>query len=73
MLKASHIKPWNISDDYERLDEYNGLLLTPNLDAAFDSGLISFDKDGVILISKKPRDEQKATLGIEEKMCELYR
>lgn len=68
LLRASHIKPWHNSDNNERLDQYNGLLLTPNLDAAFDSGLISFDDDGSILISKKLSEEQKAILGIEDRM-----
>src|SRR5690606_16024439 len=31
LLRASHIKPWAVSNNYERLDAYNGLLLTPNL------------------------------------------
>jgi len=51
MLVASHIKPWRASTNSERLDEYNGLLLLPTLDRAFDSGLISFDESGKILIS----------------------
>ncbi|RKY67696.1 MAG: HNH endonuclease, partial [Candidatus Latescibacterota bacterium] len=32
---------------------YNGLLLSPNLDACFDSGFISFDDAGNILISSQ--------------------
>ena len=68
ILKASHIKPWRDSENHERLDYYNGLLLTPNLDAVFDSGLISFDKNGAILISQKLSYDQKATLGIEDQM-----
>lgn len=52
MLIASHIKPWRDSDNQERLDTYNGLLLTPNLDKAFDAGFISFDSRGKILISE---------------------
>jgi putative restriction endonuclease len=51
LLMASHIKPWSMSSDKERLDKYNGLLLLPNLDRAFDRGLISFGEDGMILIS----------------------
>ena len=39
VLRASHIKPWRSSSNTERLDLYNGLLLLPNLDACFDSGL----------------------------------
>lgn len=53
LLRASHIKPWRCSSNTERLDIYNGLLLLPNLDACFDSGLISFDDNGKILISSK--------------------
>lgn len=52
ILKASHIKPWRFSTDIERLNLFNGLLLLPNLDSLFDSGLISFDEKGDILISK---------------------
>lgn len=51
MLVASHIKPWSASSNEERLDPYNGLLLIPNLDRAFDRGLVSFDSDGAVLIS----------------------
>ena len=42
LLRASHIKPWADCDtDAERLDVYNGLLLAPHLDAAFDCGFIT--------------------------------
>lgn len=51
LLWASHIKPWRAASATERLDPYNGLLLTPNLDLAFDQGLISFDDLGQILLS----------------------
>ncbi|QDV39293.1 HNH endonuclease [Tautonia plasticadhaerens] len=30
LLRASHIKPWRDSDNRERLDAYNGLLLSPS-------------------------------------------
>ncbi|MEP0265669.1 HNH endonuclease signature motif containing protein [Dokdonia sp.] len=52
LLIASHIKPWKKSNDFEKLDVYNGLLLTPNLDKVFDLGLISFDNEGKIIISE---------------------
>lgn len=63
-LRASHIKPWRDSDNRERLDLYNGLLLTANLDALFDRGLISFGNDGTMLVSSiiSPRDLE--SLGI---------
>ncbi len=63
MLVASHIKPWRDSDNQERLDTYNGLLLTPNLDKAFDTGFITFDAKGKILISEV--FETPNVLGIE--------
>ncbi len=50
MLRASHMKPWRDSDNSDRLNKFNGLLLTANLDQAFDQGLISFDVAGHILI-----------------------
>lgn len=52
LLRASHIKPWRAASASERLDPYNGLLLTPNLDLAFDQGLISFDDEGQILLGE---------------------
>jgi hypothetical protein len=50
-LVASHIKPWRVADNAERLDGENGLLLTPNLDRLFDRGFISFEDDGTLLLS----------------------
>lgn len=67
-LKASHIKPWSHSNNMERLDVYNGLLLTPNLDIAFDKGYISFDDEGKIIISVSLREDDKNTLGINSEM-----
>lgn len=50
-LIASHIKPWSKSALKEKRDPYNGLLLIPNLDKAFDNGLITFKQNGEIVIS----------------------
>lgn len=52
MLRASHIKPWRLSDNAERLDPYNGLLLSANVDILFDKGLISFQNNGELMQSK---------------------
>ncbi len=41
-LIASHIKPWHESNDSEKVDPYNSLILTPNFDKLFDRGVISF-------------------------------
>jgi len=51
VLIASHIKPWIISNDIEKVDYNNGLLLTPTYDKLFDQGFISFEGDGTIIIS----------------------
>lgn len=52
-LRASHIKPWCDSANQERLDPYNGLLLSPIYDHLFDRAYISFKNDGRILVSPK--------------------
>ena len=51
LLIASHIKCWKDSNDDERIDSNNGLLLCTMHDALFDKHLISFDDNGNILIS----------------------
>ena len=63
ILRASHIKPWKDSDNRERLDLNNGLLLAPNVDALFDEGLISFDDKGQILLSSKISNGLLESLG----------
>ena len=50
-LIASHIKPWTKSNDFEKLDGNNGLLLSPHVDKLFDNGYISFEDDGGMIIS----------------------
>ena len=52
-LRASHIKPWSVSDDQEKLSGSNGLLLSPHIDHLFDGGWISFGDKEDILVSKK--------------------
>jgi putative restriction endonuclease len=64
-LRASHCKPWRDSDNEERLDGENGLLLTPNADHLFDRGFIGFDDNGDVLISPVAHKESLARLGLE--------
>lgn len=64
LLRASHIKPWVESNNRERLDPCNGLLLIPNYDLLFDKGLISFEDDGRILISSQLSGSAITALGI---------
>lgn len=47
LLRASHIIPWSeCSGNEQRLDIYNGLLLSALWDAAFDRALVTFDDNG---------------------------
>jgi putative restriction endonuclease len=65
LLRASHIKPWAACDtDAERLDVYNGLLLAPNLDAAFDQGFLTVTDDGAVLISTALDASARKQLGL---------
>lgn len=66
LLIASHIKPWRDSNNKERLDTFNGLLLLPNYDKLFDKGYISFDRNGKILLSKFVNDADKNILGLSK-------
>ena len=62
-LTAGHIKPWSDSTDEERLDPSNGLAFSPVYDKAFDSGYVSFEDSGKIMVSSLlTRDAQ--ALGI---------
>lgn len=67
ILKASHIKPWRISSDLERLDPFNGILLSPMYDALFDRGFISFADNGKILFSPTAQ-EFCGQLGLRDDM-----
>ena len=52
LLRASHIKPLaDCETDVERLDVFNGLLLAPHLDAAFDRGMITINESGTVIVS----------------------
>ena len=47
---ASHIKPWRETDNADRLNGNNGILLSPHVDALFDEELLSFKDDGQMLV-----------------------
>jgi predicted restriction endonuclease len=51
LLRASHIKPWASSNHAERLDTFNGLLLSVTYDAAFDALLLTFDHNPSSVVS----------------------
>ena len=67
LLRASHIKPWaDCASDAERLDVYNGLLLAPHLDAAFDRGFITVTDDGAIIVAGALDDQARRVLSLTE-------
>ena len=66
LLRASHIKPWaDCETDAERLDVFNGLLLAPHLDAAFDRAFITVGDDGSIVVSSALDEHTRRVLGFE--------
>ncbi len=67
LLRANHIKPWTVCDtDAERLDVFNGLVLAPHLDAAFDHGLITIADDRTIVVSPLIAPADREILGLHE-------
>lgn len=65
MLIASHIKKWSdCSNNHERLDVNNGLLLCAHHDALFDKHLISFDSNGNLAVSPTLSQIDILNLGI---------
>jgi hypothetical protein len=63
LLRASHVKPWKACEaDVERLDVYNGLLLSALWDAAFDGGLVTFEDDGTPRFAETLGAEARALL-----------
>lgn len=69
VLRASHAKPWaECGTDAERLDVFNGFLLSANLDALFDRFLVSFDEQGMLVISPSLNSQNLQLLGVSPGM-----
>ncbi len=54
LLAASHILPWKEFPEH-RVDPRNGLCLARTQDTAFDRGLISFDEEDRLILSRRLR------------------
>jgi putative restriction endonuclease len=52
-LWATHIKPWCECEDGEKLDGFNGLLMSPHIAHLFERGYLSFSDAGDLLISQE--------------------
>jgi putative restriction endonuclease len=69
VLIASHIKPWKLSNNEERVNPYNSLILVPTLDKLFDKGYIGFDgSNGKILLSEKINSSDWKRIGISKEL-----
>jgi putative restriction endonuclease len=63
-LIASHIKPWRVAENNERLDGENGLFLTPTIDHLFNDGYISFRDNGGLIISPVAHTDALIKMGV---------
>ncbi len=64
LLIASHIKPWAIATDKERLDHKNGFMLSPLYDKLFDRGFMTFSDDRKIILSNWISPANKKRIGV---------
>lgn len=64
LLIASHIKPYAVSNDQEKLDPKNGFMLSPMYDKLFDRGFITFTDDKRMFVSDwiSPKNQQRIGL-----------
>ncbi|MBI5327039.1 MAG: HNH endonuclease [Deltaproteobacteria bacterium] len=66
ILVASHIKPWAVCNNNERLDVLNGFVFSPTIDKLFDKGLITFENNKELYISKTLSETNIKKIGLEE-------
>ena len=66
LLKASHIKPWKDSNNEERLNPYNGLLLIPDYDFLFDRGYLTFKNNGNVVISQRLNQFARKVFNVQD-------
>jgi hypothetical protein len=65
-LRASHILPWSMATDQQRLDPDNGLLLAASVDALFDLALITFTPTGTLQISRSIGPDDRYILNLAD-------
>lgn len=52
LLIASYIKPWAAANEKEKIDPYNGYMLSPLYDTLFDKGFITFTENRHVILSE---------------------
>lgn len=65
LLIASHIKPWAVASNKERLDPKNGFILSPLYDKLFDRGFITFTDERRVKISNWLSPQNQKRIGIK--------
>jgi putative restriction endonuclease len=68
VLVASHIKPWRVSNNEERITPHNSLILLPTFDKLFDKGHISFKISGKIILAKTVSSDDFMRAGITNEL-----
>jgi putative restriction endonuclease len=68
-LVASHIIPWNISEEH-RTDPRNGLCLSATFDRLFDRGMITLTNDLCVAVSANLRISEDRS--INEMICVFH-
>ncbi|MBO6219356.1 MAG: HNH endonuclease [Treponema sp.] len=64
LLIASHIKPWAVSNEKEKIDPKNGFMLSPLYDKLFDKGFITFTNDKHMILSNWISNKNYERLGV---------
>lgn len=68
ILVASHIVPWAQSNNADRLNPFNGLLLTASLDKLFDQHFVTFDEHGQMLTNPRFTERDLKAAGVSADM-----
>lgn len=66
LLVASHVVPWGLSSDEEKIDPDNGFPFSPAVDKLFDRGYISFDDSGKMIVQPSLNAAELLSLGLTQ-------
>lgn len=66
LLIASHIKPWAVSTNKEKVDPKNGYMLSPLYDKLFDRGLITFEDNKRMRVSNWLSPKNQERIGLQD-------
>lgn len=72
LLIASHIKPWAVCNEHEKVDPNNGFILSPLFDKLFDKGYITFEDNGRLKISNWLSDDNRNRIDFQYNINDLH-